>query len=98
MSAESPFRPIRQPARAIFDALVAEQAHRKGRSFEEWQRAEREAVWRAARDFAQQNGICVPTIEQVHKREVLALGHTDYAAKWAYAVADLLVLPATVGA
>lgn len=98
MKGSDPFRPIRQPAQAIYDALVAEQALRRGRQLDEWQRAEREAVWRAARDYAQQHGIVVPTIETVHKREVLALGHTDYAAKWAYAVADLLAAPAVARA
>lgn len=88
-----PSRPDHPPAQALYDALVAEQALRPGRSSYEWQLAERKAVWRAAREFARKHALQAPTLEQVHKREVLALRHADYAAKWSYAVADLLSLP-----
>lgn len=32
----------------------------------------------------------IPTLEQIKAKEQLALGHTDYGAKWAHGVAELL--------
>lgn len=82
------FRPPREPARTLYDVFQEEAAHRKGRSVEEWQRAERLAVWKAARDYAQQHGLRVPTMEDVEQAETCASGHVDYGAKWAYGIAE----------
>lgn len=62
---DSPFRPSHEPARTLFDTFQAEARHRGIRTVEEWMKAEREAVWRAARDWAQQHGRPVPTIDQI---------------------------------
>lgn len=83
-----PFRPSHQPAQVIYDSLTAETTHRKSRGVDEWIKKEREAVWRAARDYAQQHGLAVLTMEDVKKAELSAMGHTDYAAKWAYGVTE----------
>jgi hypothetical protein len=91
MSEHDPFRPQFEPARAIYDAFQIEGRKRSGSGLNEWVCAERNAVWRSARDFAQQRGLSVPTIEQVEKEEVLAMGHVDYGSKWAVGVAELLV-------
>ena len=64
---------------------------RKGRSVDEWHRAEVQAVWTAARDFGQQNGLREPLIEEVVAVERLAFGHSDYGAKWALYIAEKIV-------
>lgn len=49
-----------QKSDGIHGVLCQEAQKRKGRKFAEWSKAEAEAVWKAARDFAQQNGLRVP--------------------------------------
>lgn len=72
---------------AVKRALVAEAALRNERSFKEWSVAEAMAVWSATRDFAQQHGLRVPKLAEVVRVERQAIGHCDYAAKWAlYAI------------
>jgi hypothetical protein len=82
------FRPRNDPARSIYDALSLQMKKRDGGKM--FIQGERFTVWSAARDYAQQHGLRVPTLAEVEKKEALALGHCDYAAKWAYGVADLL--------
>ena len=84
------FRPQNEPARSIYDALLNEAEKREGREPEEWQQAERMAVWRAARDYAEAHGLIVPTWEQVIESEHSATGHVDYGAKWAYGVTSAM--------
>lgn len=81
------FRPTRDPARTIYDALVDEAEHRDDRTSDEWQEAELYAVWDTARDYAQQHDLRIPTMADVKMVERQASGHTDYAAKVAYGVA-----------
>ena len=83
------FRPRYQPAQTIYDAFQAEAAHRHG-SVEEWIERERLVVWRTARDYAQQHGLRVPTMDQIERAERSACGHVDYGAKWAYRVAEFI--------
>lgn len=84
------FRPQRDPARAIYDALLEESTKRSGRTTDEWIEAEREVVWRTARDQAQKLGLRVPTLEEVTRAENSACGHVDYAKKWAYRLEELM--------
>lgn len=84
------FRPMHQPARAIYDAFIEQAKKRNEYTLEEWIEAEEQAVWRAARDYAQQHGLPVPDILRIRRAEYLARGHIDYAAKWAYGVAEYL--------
>jgi hypothetical protein len=91
MNAYDPFRPHEERARAIYDAFRAEANKRNGRRLSVWLIAERTAVWSAARDYARQRGLSVPTIGQVERAERLAVGHADYGVKWAIGVAELLV-------
>lgn len=79
-----------EPARLLYDAFQAKAKLRKQREVGNWIEKERLAVWTAARDYAQQHDRPVPTLEQIRAKEQLALGHTDYGAKWAYGVAELL--------
>jgi len=87
------FRPHSGPAQFIFDALVKEQEHRKDRQSEEWIVAERNAVWSASRDYAQQHGLRVPTIDDVMAAENQAIGHCDYASTWAFEVVRRMKSP-----
>lgn len=84
-------RPRHSPAKEIYDAFQQESEHRDDRDFNEWVRKEREAVWRAARDYAQQHNLTVPTMDEVEKMEISACGHVDYGAKWAYGIASIIV-------
>jgi hypothetical protein len=85
------FRPQNDPHRTIYDALVAEAEKRPGRSVNAWQAAEQQAAWQAARDYAQQHGLRVPTLEDVKRADRLGCGHVDYAAKVAYAVGAVIL-------
>ncbi|RQR62872.1 hypothetical protein DIE12_34365 [Burkholderia sp. Bp9015] len=84
------FRPIREPARSIYDALIREATHRKARSVAEWLAAERETVHRESVRQAQRLGLHPPTIKEVEHEERLATGHSDYAAKWAQGMAQAM--------
>ena len=84
------FRPSKGLARTLYDAFQEEAIHREGRSVEEWLLAERQVVWMAARDYAQQHGLRIPTMDEVKQAENCASGHIDYGAKWAYKIAERL--------
>lgn len=87
------FRPRSEPALTLYKAFQAEAKFRGGRSFEQWNKAEIGAVWRAARDYAQAHDLRVPTIAQVEECERYASGSVDYGAKWAYQIARILTAP-----
>lgn len=74
---------------AVKSALIREAAMRRGRSLKEWTESEAKAVWLAARDFAQQNGLRVPELAEVLNVERQASGHSDYASKWALYTVEL---------
>jgi hypothetical protein len=80
------FRPSRQPAQRLFDAFQDEAKNRTGN----WEHKERLRMFREARDYAHENGLKVPTMDQIRQCESMAIGHTDYAARWAYGISDLL--------
>ena len=84
------FRPRRSPAREIYDAFVNESKNRPGRDTDEWIRLEREAVWDAVNRERAKLGKGPICIDYVEAQEKLAIGHTDYAAKWAYRCAELV--------
>ena len=92
------FRPRSQPALTLYEAFQAEAAHRKGREWPEWNHAEVNAVWRAARDYAQQRGLRVPLLEDVARAERYASGSIDYGATWAYRVAEMMRAAPNTGA
>lgn len=84
------FRPHKDPAKQIYDAFVAESDRRQGRPLQEWIQAERDAVLTAAVGIAQRMSLRTPTLEDVERAERSAQGHTDYGAKWAYRVAEVM--------
>lgn len=73
-------------------ALNAEASQRRGRTFDEWSSAEAQALWTAARDFAQQHGLRVPLLADVVRVERQACGHSDYGSKWALYVTELIMV------
>ena len=77
---------------AIHGVLCQEAQKRKGRDFADWSQAEVKAVWQAARDFAQQNGLRVPLLDEVVQVEKSAVGHCDYGQKWSLYVAEKMFL------
>lgn len=84
----SMFRPYSQPAQRIYDALIDEASKRN--DSDNWEHKERLRVFREARNFAQENGLSFPSLDQVRDCESYANGHIDYAAKFAYRVAELV--------
>lgn len=84
------FQPRYEPARSVYDAFQKEAAQRKGRSIDEWVKAEREAVFREATHQAQKLGMRIPTMDEITAAERYARGSVDYGAKWAYGVADAM--------
>lgn len=83
---------------AIEAALVAEAAHRKERTVDEWIAAERHAVAVEANKWAAAHGGATVTVDDVEAVEGLALGHIDYAHKVALHVAELVYDKARVAA
>ena len=84
------FRPKRNPAQLIYDTFQKEAENRKKCSVEEWIKNERKAVFEAAKKYAEENGLIVPTLEQIEVVENYAMGSVDYGAKWAYKVCHIM--------
>ena len=84
------FRPRTNPARSIYDAFQKEADKRGGRTISEMITLEREAVFEAAKEQAAILNLKSPTMADVVNAETNASGHTDYAAKWAYGVAETM--------
>ena len=82
------FEPRHEPARSIYHAFQAEATKRKGRSIDQWQAAECDAVFREATHQAQKLGLRVPTMDEVVSAERYAAGSIDYGAKWSYCVVE----------
>jgi hypothetical protein len=80
------FEPRHEPARGIYHAFQTEATKRKGRSIDQWQAAERDAVFREATHQAQKLGLRVPTMDEVVSAERYAAGSIDYGAQWSYCV------------
>ena len=78
------------PERTLYDAFQAEAEKRGDRTVEEWLIAERQAVWSAARDYAQAHNLRVPTIAEVQTAESYARCYAYYGSKWALYVAECM--------
>lgn len=89
-TSHDPFRPRHEPARSIYDALTAEQAHRKGRDFEVWNKAEINAVYEAAKIAFERADLPIPTLADVQSAERYAQGSIDYGATWVYALTNAM--------
>jgi len=74
------------PARAIYDAFKTESEKRNHADGLKWIENERQVVFEAAKKYADEHGLIVPTIDQVMIAEQSAEGSTDYGAKWAYGI------------
>lgn len=84
------FRPASDPARTLYDAFCAESENRAGRTFDAWHRAELEAVYNAACEYAREHKLLAPTFDDVCTAEKSAVGFAGYGAQWAYRVSDIL--------
>lgn len=91
-----PFRPRQEPQRSIYDAFQAEASKRAGRSFEEWSRAEIEAVHAAAITAARSYNLGEPSREEVVRAERYAQGSIDYGLTWVCKVVDRMRSPLVV--
>lgn len=89
-----PFRPTKEPARSIHDAFQLEADKRKGRALEVWIAAELQAVFDAAQLAAERHGLRKPSMDEIKSAEIYARGSTDYGAKWAHVVVDVMSRPA----
>ena len=89
MHPDSPFRPRSQPARDIWDALTSEMS-RRTQNGDKWVEKELYAVYRVTTWWSQIRGIRILSTEELRDLETQAMGHSDYAAKWAYAIARRL--------
>jgi len=85
MSPKDPLRPWSQPAQRFYDAFQ-KASQREPRDFE----AEERAVWQEVCDYVQENGLRVPTLEEVQQAALYTQGHVDFGSKWAYALRDLI--------
>ena len=75
-----------QPAQRIYDRILVESEYRD----DNYPAKLRLGVWQEAMDYALEKCLNPLSLEEVIRSERVALGHTDYAAKWAYRVAELL--------
>lgn len=91
MSQHDPFQPSHEPARTLYEAFQQEARLRKSRPIAQWVEAERNAVFKAACDYARAHGLRAPTLEEVRAAEMYAMGSVDYGAKWAYGVERAMV-------
>ena len=90
MSERDVFRPRNEPARTIYDAFQVAAEHRTGG----WQARERLAIYDAAKDYAlAHDGLYVPTLRDILDAEQEGMGHVDYGAKLAYALARTMRAP-----
>lgn len=74
----------------LFKTLVAESDKRSERE-DKWVEMEREAMYRTACEYADRHGLARPTIKDVERAEQSACGHVDYAAKFAFRLADAVI-------
>jgi hypothetical protein len=87
----SDFSPRIEPAKSIYAVLVIEQENRKHRTTKEWIEKERDVVFKEAIYQSHKLGLRTPTFEEIMKQENLAIGHIDYASKWAIGIANLMI-------
>ena len=85
---KDPCRPNSQPAQRFYDAFQ-NASENTPRDFDEEERA----VWREVRDYALENDLRTPTVEEVKAAATYAEGHVDFGAKWAYSLRDLVEVP-----
>jgi len=90
------FTPKHQPAKKIYEAFMEEAKNRSFFSVDEWIANERIAVLKAANKYCVENNLKQVTVEEVMKAENNAYGHSDYAAKFAIGVAEIIFLKNTI--
>jgi hypothetical protein len=88
-----PFEPRHEPARSIYLAFQTEAAKRPGRSVEQWQEAEIQAVFAEANRQSDLLDLRPVTREQVERAETYARGSIDYGLQWALAIVNEMRRP-----
>jgi hypothetical protein len=83
------FRPRFEPSRTIYDAFQEEAKYREGRTVEQWNKAERKAVWHAADAWCRMHKLEAPFLTDVIDADRYATGH-NYGAQWAYKLTDII--------
>lgn len=83
-------RPHFDPARTIYDAFCLESKNRQNIGIKEWIINERTAVFNATCKWCNENGLISPSLKDIEHAESLAIGHSDYGAKWAYKIGDII--------
>lgn len=78
------FCPRSEPALTLYNAFQDEAQKRNGRSFEDWNNAEIDAVFQAAQTAFPGHGLRVPTRQDVAAAQSYATGSFDYGATWVY--------------
>jgi hypothetical protein len=84
-------RPLLSCQAHILRALSAECCRRPDANGLEWIDNERMAVTVAANAWATAHGYRTVTVDEVERVEGMAVGHYDYASKFALYVAELVV-------
>jgi hypothetical protein len=82
------FRPHSEPARTLYDAFQNAAKERELR--EDWLEYELQRVYDAAVGYAKAHNLHAPSIQEVMDAETSACGHTDYGAKWAYRLEEIM--------
>lgn len=82
------FRPRSEPARTIYDVWVKTAKHRE--LDKNWIQSERLSVLLAAQAYATKYNLPVPTIEDIERAEIYAVGSATFGADWARKVADIM--------
>lgn len=86
------FGPQTEPAKSLYRALTDEMANRRECSGLEWIENERNSILKAATSISNNSKqYRIPTLEEVVRAENNACGHSDYAAKFAYGVANAMM-------
>ena len=86
-------RPRTEPARSIYDSFQKAAVMRNRRTYEQSVLEERKAVLREATKQAKILGMRTPKMYEVINADLSAMGHSDYGAKWAIGVADMMRQP-----
>lgn len=81
---------ISEASSFIQNAFDLQSKKRSGLTVDAWLKAERNAVFRAAHDYAMLRGLKLVSMDEVERQEKLAMGHSDYGAKWARGVASCI--------
>ena len=85
-----PFEPRLEPAKSIYLAFLSEAKQRNEGDLEESFARERKAVLAEAQRQATALGLRMPCMEDVENADNYAMGSSDYGAKLAYRLTEIM--------